>query len=65
MMRLEVRSIPLLSTLHFHLHFNLVIIATNQSTPSLDYIVINLGKLNDTKPTILKARHPYIDYILQ
>jgi hypothetical protein len=37
------------------LGFTLVIIATNQSTPLLDYITINLGKLNYTKPTIFKV----------
>jgi hypothetical protein len=51
--------------LHIHLHFNLVIIVTNQSTIFLNYITINLGKLNDTKPTILEVRHPHIDLILQ
>jgi len=55
----------LFTTLHFNLRFTLVIIATDQSTNSLDYITINLGKLNDTKPTVLKVRHSHIDLTLQ
>jgi hypothetical protein len=55
MMRLEVRPIPCISPYYFTLSlcFTLVIIATNQSNPSLDYITINFGKLNGTKPTSL------------
>jgi len=60
MMRLEVRSIPFISSYYFTLSY-----VTNQSTSSLDYITINLGKLNDTKPTILEVRHPHIDHIIQ
>jgi hypothetical protein len=67
MMRLEVRSIPyiFLIILHSHLRFTLLIIVTNQSTLCLDYITIDLDKLNDTKPTIFEVRHPHIDPILQ
>jgi hypothetical protein len=52
------------SLLLYTFYFTLVIIAINQSTP-LNYIRINLGKLNDTKPIILEVRYPHIDPILQ
>jgi hypothetical protein len=67
MMRIVVGSIIYISPYHFTLSFTFYFSNNcyKPSTPSLDYITISLGKLNDTKPIILEVQDPHIDPILQ